>query len=73
MSVTISFDKGGVQPVMKEANLTVLTNPGGDPYAVNDSHTGGNIVNATSSIIRAGENGVFEFSLPELSVAVSGH
>ncbi|USW55231.1 Putative alpha-L-arabinofuranosidase, glycoside hydrolase superfamily [Septoria linicola] len=52
------------------ANLTVLTNSVGDPYAYNDPHTGVNIVNTTTSIITAGAGGVFSFSLPELSVAV---
>lgn len=65
--IAIAFE--GVQAGTK-ANLTVLTNPGGDPYAVNDPFTGVNIVNTTSTIVEAGEGGVFEFELPELSVAV---
>jgi alpha-N-arabinofuranosidase len=50
--------------------LTVLTNPGGDPYAYNNPFTGVNIVNTTKSELVAGASGAFTFSMPELSVAV---
>lgn len=65
--VTVAFD--GVEAGTKAA-LTVLTNPGGDPFAYNDPHTGVNVVESTASVLEANEDGVFEFSLPELSVAV---
>ena len=52
------------------ANLTVLTNAAGDPYAYNDPHTGVNIVDTTTSILTADAEGVFSFELPQLSVAV---
>jgi alpha-N-arabinofuranosidase len=67
--VPVSVHFQGVQPGAK-AELTVLTNPGGDPYAYNDPFTGVNIVNTTKSELTAGASGAFTFSLPELSVAV---
>lgn len=65
--VSVKFE--GVKAGTK-ASLTVITNPGGDPYAYNDPHTGINIVNSTTISIASNEDGAFEFSLPELSVAV---
>ncbi|PNS19784.1 hypothetical protein CAC42_7751 [Sphaceloma murrayae] len=65
--VTVQFE--GVQAGSK-ANLTVLTNSVGDPYRYNDPFTGVNIVNTTTTEVTAGESGAFEFSLPQLSVAV---
>ncbi|KAK1967177.1 alpha-L-arabinofuranosidase [Colletotrichum eremochloae] len=53
-----------------KASLTVLTNPGGDPFAYNDPHTGVNVVARNTTTVTANEDGVFAFSLPELSVAV---
>ncbi|KAF7197584.1 Alpha-L-arabinofuranosidase A [Pseudocercospora fuligena] len=53
-----------------QGNLTVLTNPGGDPYAYNDPFLGVNIVNTETTILTAGAGGAFTFSLPQLSVAV---
>ncbi|KAF1959288.1 glycoside hydrolase, partial [Byssothecium circinans] len=65
--VAVHFE--GVSPGTK-ASLTVLTNAVGDPYAYNDPFTGINIVNSTTSEVSAGPSGAFEFSLPQLSVAV---
>lgn len=65
--VSVSFD--GVKPGTKAA-LTVLTNEAGDPFAYNDPHTGVNIVDSETRIIKADKHGAFKFSLPELSVAV---
>jgi alpha-N-arabinofuranosidase len=67
--VPVSVHFQGVQPGAK-AELTILTNPGGDPYAYNDPFTGVNIVNTTKSELTAGASGAFTFRLPELSVAV---
>lgn len=68
-SVPVNVHFEGIKEGTK-ANLTVLTNPGGDPYAYNDPLTGVNIVKTTTSILTAGDGGVFTFNLPELSVAV---
>nr|OQO27500.1 hypothetical protein B0A51_04298 [Rachicladosporium sp. CCFEE 5018] len=65
--VTVNFQ--GVRRGTK-AKLTVLTNPGGDPFAYNDPFTGVNIVKTTETELVAGPRGGFKFSLPELSVAV---
>lgn len=67
VALSVHFDK--VAPGTL-ANLTVLTNSVGDPYAYNDPHTGVNIVNTTTSLVTANAKGAFCFSLPELSVAV---
>jgi alpha-L-arabinofuranosidase len=48
------------------ASLTVLTAP--DPYAYNRPAT--NVVKSVTSTITSGPDGVFSFSLPNLSVAV---
>lgn len=65
--VTLNFD--GVEAGTK-AKLTVLTNSDGDPFAYNDPLTGVNIVDSTTTIVEAGEDGSFKFDLPELSVAL---
>lgn len=67
ISVSVQFE--GVEPSSK-ASLTVLTNPSGDPFAFNDPKTGVNIVQSTSVELTSGASGAFEFSLPQLSVAV---
>ncbi|CAJ2500141.1 Uu.00g029940.m01.CDS01 [Anthostomella pinea] len=51
------------------AELTVLTGPE-NPYSVNDPFTGVNVVETTKSTVTSNEQGVFEFDLPNLSVAV---
>jgi alpha-N-arabinofuranosidase len=68
-SIPISVHFQGVKPGTK-ANLTLLTNPSGDPFAYNDPHTGINIVNTTMMILEADFGGMFKFSMPQLSVAV---
>lgn len=65
--ISVQFDNVAAGTL---ANLTVLTNSAGDPYAYNDPHTGVNIVNTTSTILTADAEGVFSFDLPQLSVAV---
>lgn len=65
--VTVRFD--GVKRGTK-ATLTLLTNPGGDPYQYNDPLKGNNIVESTTTIISADKKGAFHFSMPQLSVAV---
>ncbi|TKX26165.1 alpha-L-arabinofuranosidase C-terminal domain-containing protein 1 [Elsinoe australis] len=67
--VPVSVQFQGINPGAK-ANLTVLTNAVGDPYRYNDPFTGVNIVNTTITEVTAGASGAFEFSLPQLSVAV---
>ncbi|KAF2265364.1 glycoside hydrolase [Lojkania enalia] len=67
--IPVSIEFQGIKPGTK-ASLTMLTNSVGDPYAYNDPFTGLNIVNTTIIEVIAGMNGTFEFSLPELSVAV---
>ena len=67
--VPVSVQFQGVKPGSK-ANLTVLTNSVGDPYAYNDPKMGINIVNTTTVQLMAGNTGAFEFSLPQLSIAV---
>jgi alpha-N-arabinofuranosidase len=51
------------------ATLTVLTGPE-NPYGYNDPFTHVNVVKETTSIVTAGADGTFQFSLPQLSVAV---
>ncbi|KAK5634867.1 hypothetical protein RRF57_010580 [Xylaria bambusicola] len=51
------------------AELTVLTGPK-DSYAVNDPHTGVNVVKTRKTSIKSDEYGTFSFRLPNLSVAV---
>lgn len=67
--VPVSVQFEGVEAGTK-AQLTVLTNSVGDPFAYNDPRTGVNIVNTTTQELTSGANGAFEFSLPQLSVAV---
>jgi alpha-N-arabinofuranosidase len=52
-----------------EADLTILTGPE-DPYGYNDPFTGVNVVTTAQEKVVANGDGVFEFSLPNLSVAV---
>jgi alpha-L-arabinofuranosidase len=61
-SFTLSFDGVGAGAT---GNLTYLTAPFNASNPI-----GGNIVEKHSSTIRAGQNGVFKFDLPEYSVAV---
>ncbi|KAK5684519.1 hypothetical protein LTS10_004389 [Elasticomyces elasticus] len=71
-SVPVSVHFEGVTSGTR-ANLTVLTNPSGDPWAFNDPFVplaDRNIVQTTSIELVAGGNGSFTFELPELSVAV---
>lgn len=51
------------------AQLTVLTGPE-DPYGYNDPYLQNNVVKEKVSTVVAGDNGVFEFTLPQLSIAV---
>jgi alpha-N-arabinofuranosidase len=51
------------------AELTVLTGPK-NVYGVNDPNTGVNVVKTKTSNIKADKGGVFQFSLPDMSVAV---
>lgn len=51
------------------ATLTVLTGPE-NPYGYNDPWTQANVVKETTTTLKAGDNGKFSFSLPQLSVAV---
>jgi alpha-N-arabinofuranosidase len=68
-SIPVSVHFQGVNPGTK-ANLTLLTNPSGDPFAYNDPQTGVNIVNTTMTILEADFSGKFQFVMPQLSVAV---
>jgi alpha-N-arabinofuranosidase len=68
-SLPVSVQFQGVVPGTV-ANLTVLTNSVGDPYMYNDPFTGVNIVHTNISLVTAGSDGAFHFSLPQLSVAV---
>lgn len=51
------------------ATLTVLTGPE-NPYGYNDPFTQVNVVKTTTSRVTAGPDGSFQFSLPQLSIAV---
>lgn len=51
------------------AELTILTGPK-DPYGINDPATGINVVKTSKKTIRSDETGSFQFSLPNLSIAV---
>lgn len=52
------------------AQLTKLTNSNGSAWAYNDPFKGNNIVANSTEIIQANGDGVFEFMMQELSVAV---
>ncbi|KAI7588564.1 hypothetical protein KC343_g18861, partial [Hortaea werneckii] len=65
--VSVHFD--GVE-AGTEATLTMVTNPGGDPYAMVDPLEGNEVVSTTESPITANADGVFEFYMTELSLAV---
>ncbi|KAI5859696.1 glycoside hydrolase family 51 protein [Durotheca rogersii] len=64
--IKLAFE--GIEPGAT-AKLTVLTGPE-NPYGINDPSTGVNVVKTNRTTVRAGESGSFEFSLPDLSVAV---
>jgi alpha-L-arabinofuranosidase len=66
--VPVSLQLEGYKKGAK-ATLTVLTGPE-DPYGYNDPWTQINVVKEKTTILKAGENGTFSFSLPRLSVAV---
>ncbi|KAI1473421.1 glycoside hydrolase family 51 protein [Daldinia eschscholtzii] len=51
------------------AELTILTGPK-DPYGSNDPFTGVNVVKTSKKTIRSDKTGSFQFSLPDLSIAV---
>ncbi|KAF1936247.1 alpha-N-arabinofuranosidase A precursor [Clathrospora elynae] len=68
-NVPVSVHFEGVAPGTL-ANLTLLTNSVGDPYMYNDPFTGINIVHTNTTLVAAGSDGAFKFSLPSLSVAV---
>jgi alpha-N-arabinofuranosidase len=65
--VSVSFE-GGNGKKGDRAQLTVLTAPDG-PWAHNTPENKG-AVKTTVTTLKAGRGGVFEFSLPDLSVAV---
>ncbi|GAB7365341.1 hypothetical protein MBLNU230_g6421t1 [Neophaeotheca triangularis] len=65
--ITVHFE--GVEPGT-EASLSMATNPSGDPWAYHDPLTQSYIVETSFEIITANADGAFEFSMPELSVAV---
>ena len=67
--VPVSLRFQGSETKGATATLTMLTGPA-DPYAVNDPFTRVNVVKETKTTLTAGEGGVFEFSMPRLSVAV---
>jgi alpha-N-arabinofuranosidase len=64
--VSVGFD--GVEQGMK-AELTLLTGSEG-PFGFNDPAQGNNVVVTDVRTVEAGEDGVFEWDMPELSVAV---
>ncbi|KAL5117363.1 hypothetical protein ACEQ8H_004679 [Pleosporales sp. CAS-2024a] len=68
-SVPVSVHFQGVKPGTK-ANLTLLTNPSGDPFAYNNPHTGIEMVDTAIRILEADFSGAFRFYMPQLSVAV---
>ncbi|KAI0105807.1 glycoside hydrolase family 51 protein [Daldinia grandis] len=51
------------------AELTILTGPK-DPYGTNDPATGINVVKTSKKTIRSDKTGSFQFSLPNLSIAI---
>ncbi|KAI0126028.1 alpha-N-arabinofuranosidase A [Xylariales sp. AK1849] len=64
--ISLSFD--GIA-AGTEAELTILSGPE-NPYGYNDPFTGINVVTTTKEKVVSGDDGAFEFSLPNLSVAV---
>ncbi|KAK8013914.1 alpha-n-arabinofuranosidase A [Apiospora arundinis] len=52
-----------------EAELTILSGPE-DPYGFNDPFTGINVVKTTKEKVVSDKEGKFDFSLPNLSIAV---
>ncbi|KAK5652000.1 hypothetical protein OQA88_10903 [Cercophora sp. LCS_1] len=67
VSVSVKFE--GQEKKGAKATLTVLTGPK-DPYGFNNPATGENVVKEKKETVSAGEGGVYEFTLPQLSVAV---
>ena len=67
VDVSVAFE--GVKAGTSAA-LVMATQPDGDPWAYNDPFTGVNVVQTTTNIITANAKGAFEFTMPELSVAV---
>lgn len=65
MPVKVAFE--GVEAGTK-AELTLLTGPE-DPFGYNDPWSGVNVITTTKTILEAGSDG-FEFTMPQLSVAV---
>lgn len=53
----------------RKAQLTLLTGSEG-PFGYNDPKTGNNVVKETTDVLVANGEGVFEWVMPELSVAV---
>lgn len=52
-----------------KATLTLMYGTDG-PYGYNDPATGNNVVKEETTVLSARDNGAFQFSMPELSVAV---
>lgn len=67
VSITVAFE--GVE-AGTEATLSTATQASGDPWAYNDPFTQENVVETSVQIVTANEDGVFEFTMPELSVGV---
>lgn len=65
--ITVAFE--GVE-AGTEATLSTAIQPAGDPWAYNDPFTQENVVETSVQIITANADGVFEFSMPQLSVGV---
>lgn len=64
--VSLAFE--GLRPGT-EAELTILTGPE-DPYGFNDPFTGVNVVKTVKEKVVSDQEGKFEFSMPDLSIAV---
>ena len=67
VSITVAFE--GVEPGT-EATLSTAIQADGDPWAYNDPFTQVNVVETNVEIVTANADGVFEFTMPELSVGV---
>ncbi|KAK3711850.1 hypothetical protein LTR37_009368 [Vermiconidia calcicola] len=65
--IKVAFE--GVEAGTK-AQLSMATQPEGDPWAYNDPFAGVNVVDVSRRVVTANGEGVFEFAMPELSVAV---